>query len=50
MLKYYIEGLAMLTGYASWVLLIVAVTYSCILNRKSEKGGETDEPNKSKRS
>lgn len=43
MLKYYIEGLAMLSGYASWVLLAVAIIYSLFLNRNSSKKVESDD-------
>lgn len=48
MLTYYIKGLAELSGYASWVLLILAVIYSCYISKHNTTREENNEPNERK--
>ena len=50
MLAYYIKGLAELSGYASWVLLILAIIYSCYISKHNAVKGEYDELDERKRS
>ena len=43
MLLYYIHGLAILTGYVTWIVLGALIIYSLYLNHESDKRRENRE-------